>query len=292
MGIYSALFQLHEKGQLVDVRGLKTKELTDFRYCLEPRQRFMCFDHRKLKLDYIKQEFLWYLMGDRYDCSIAKIAAMWRDLINADGSINSNYGYYIFNPETSPGYTSNFARCVSTLAKDPMSRRAVITILDNKHLSSTTKDYPCTAYINFLIREDKLIMLVRMRSQDAIYGMGNDMPFFSFLQEMMYVTLKTVYPKLEIGPYSHVSDSFHVYERHFEMLEKIIEEPHMSVDWHATCPEMTLTTLVSIQRYIDRLVMGQNEHHVWPPQDPFFNWLFTRDDPSTILTPESWKQAI
>lgn len=278
MGIYSALHQLHTKGEVVEVRGLKTKELTDFRYCLPPRQRFQSFDHRKLKLDYVKQEFVWYLRGDKFDISIKNIASMWDDLINTDGSINSNYGYYIFNQQTSPGHASNFARCVETLVRDKMSRRAAIMILDNGHLNSVTKDYPCTAYLNFLIRDNQLIMMVRMRSQDAIYGMGNDAPFFSFVQELMYVALKPVYPELEMGPYSHVADSFHVYERHFEMLEKIIDEPSMRVDFDVTCPHMSINT----PRVIDDMLKG----YAVRGKDAFVDWLITRENDMTLFGPE------
>ena len=60
-----------------------------------------------------------------------------------------------------------------------------------------------------------------MRSQDAVFGMGNDAPCFSFIHEMMYNLLKRNYPKLQYGKYFHIADSLHVYERHFEMLDKI-----------------------------------------------------------------------
>ena len=93
---YLILHKLWHLGNKVAPRGLPCKELTDFHYTLPPRVRFMCFDHRGLKMDYVKQELVWYLNGDRRDVSIGKVAMMWQGLINEDGTINSNYGYYLF----------------------------------------------------------------------------------------------------------------------------------------------------------------------------------------------------
>jgi len=290
MTTYNILFNLYENGGTTTVRGLKTVELTDFRYILAPYQRFMSFDARKLKLDYIKQEFLWYFCGDKYDTSICKLATMWDDLVNTDGTINSNYGHWIFarNIQTKGARNGcNFDRIVKTLQNDPTSRRAIIPILNNDHLNSDTKDYPCTAYINFLIRNNQLVMLVRMRSQDAIFGMGNDAPFFSFVHELLLMRLKadSQFDELILGPYSHVADSFHAYERHFEMLESICENPVVTTDYHESCPQMTLETpgiLVDL-----RAALFANEPlNKFMGQDPFVDWLLTRDNPDTMVYPE------
>lgn len=205
-------------GHEVAPRGLKIKELNNYTYTLPPFARLMNFESRKLNLDYIKREFLWYLKGDRYDTSICDHARMWIGLINGDGSINSNYGQYVF------GEQQQFWRVVKTLEDDKDSRRASIMILNHEHLDSDTKDVPCTYAINFRIRDNKLHMTVHMRSQDAIFGMGNDAPAFSFIHEMMWQALKVKYEDLEYGDYFHVADSFHVYERHFEMMEKIVRQ--------------------------------------------------------------------
>lgn len=287
MGLYSVLFHLFEKGSYQTVRGLKTVELTDFRYVLEPYHRFMSFDARKLNLDYIKQEFLWYLCGDKYDVSIRKVASMWDSLINVDGTINSNYGYYIFNPETGRDGKSNFDRVVETLKEDQSSRRAVITILGNTHLNTDTNDYPCTAYLNFLIRDRSLVMLVRMRSQDAIYGMGNDAPFFSFVQELLYVSLKSQpgFEDLKMGPYSHIADSFHAYERHFEMLDSICEDPQMTDNFHDSCPQMTTETPKVLKEVKFHLERGLSMDSL-VGKDPFVDWLLTRNDVKSMVYPE------
>ena len=208
---------LIERGKRVSPRGQNSIEIENYTYDLPPFVRFTSFESRKFNIDYVKREFLWYLKGDKYDTSITEFAKMWGNLINPDGTINSNYGQYIFRDEP----ICQFDAAMNQLKDDKDSRRASISILSKDHLLSVTKDVPCTYSMNFRIRDNKLNMSVRMRSQDSVYGMANDAPAFSFTHELMLNALREFYPDLEYGNYHHSADSFHVYERHFDMIEKI-----------------------------------------------------------------------
>ena len=239
-------------GRYVSPRGKKVIEIEDYSYVLPPYVRFCNFVDRKLNMDYVRREFLWYLRGDRFDISITEHAKMWKGLVNADGGINSNYGQYVF------GDVKQFDNVVKTLSDDRDSRRASIVILNSGHLSSETRDVPCTYALNFRIRQNDLNMSVAMRSQDAVFGMGNDAPAFSFIHEMVQVALTRVYPELELGTYHHSANSFHVYERHFNMLERLSghsldlwehceRTPYVPVD----CPRISSADEVDFLRACD-----------------------------------------
>ena len=253
-------------GRLVKPRNQPVIEVEDYSYDLPPYARFANFEARKLKLDYVKKELLWYLRANPFDDSIVDAASIWQELPNRDRSINSNYGAHVFgkvHPAYEPaksivpfaieheqqftfdpfnvkysnesmssasiaigeglGSRSQLEYIVQTLLDDKDSRRASAVILNRKHLlSPKTKDYPCTYALNFRIRDNELKMSVHMRSQDAVFGMGNDAPAFSFIQELVYVLLRDGgYPDLKMGNYHHTCDSFHYYERHFEMVKQI-----------------------------------------------------------------------
>jgi thymidylate synthase len=241
---FNKIFQdLREFGKPVAPRGMKVLEIEDYTYTLEPYVRFCSFPERKLKIDYVKGEFLWYLKGDKHDLSICEKASMWKTLINADGSINSNYGQYIFY-QNEGQRISQFDNVVETLVKDKDSRRAAIMILGKEHLMMTTNDLPCTYCMSFRIRDNKLNMSVRMRSQDAVFGMGNDAPTFSFVQEMVYAMLLDTYPDLKLGTYTHTTDSFHIYERHFDILDALADGKCDEID----CPEISSSIEVAYLR--------------------------------------------
>ena len=205
-------------GKLSAPRGQEIIEVENYHYELPPYVRFCSLAPRKLKLDYVREELLWYLRGDPYDLSILNHSNIWKNIVQM-GRLNSNYGHAFFR-------RGGFDFVVSQLGEDKDSRRACITILKEKNLRLETLDVPCTVYLNFRIREDRLNMSVHMRSQDAVFGMGNDAPAFSFLQEMVLKMLQhTKYPELQMGTYHHTADSFHVYtKRHAKMLEELVAE--------------------------------------------------------------------
>ena len=260
---------LYYKGEQVRPRGQLVREIENYSYTLGPYERFANFRSRKLNLKYIKREFMWYLKGDRFDTSICEHAKIWKDIVNKDGSINSNYGQYIF--AGTGVFDNQFEQVIHFLRADKDSRRASMMILSKEHIMSDTNDVPCTYALNFRIRNNRLNMSVLMRSQDAVFGLGNDAPCFSFIQEMVYVMLKETYPDLECGNYFHHADSFHVYERHFELLQKIVDgDPYEPIN----CPRILNPEEVFFLRYPEKFGRGRDYQPV-PAEFKFTKWLTT-----------------
>lgn len=265
LAVFKKIYKdLQKYSNICEPRGLKIKEIENYTFNIPPYVRFTNFASRKFKLDYVKKEFLWYLNGDPMDHSIYAHASIWKDITNADGSIYSNYGQYIF------GEQNQFDDVVKTLTEDKDSRRASISILNVRHLKSVTKDVPCTYAINFRIRNNFLNMSVRMRSMDAIFGFSNDVPCFSFIHEMMFLTLKEIYPNLQYGNYHHCADSFHVYERHFEMLEKLAQKDAFSL---ILCPQINGKKEVDYLRSVD--FIKNEDIKLIPLKFKFSKWLKT-----------------
>jgi thymidylate synthase len=210
---------LKTKGELSSPRGQKVLEIQDYMITIPARERFTSYRARKFNLDYAKLEMLWYLTGDPRNEMILKCASIWPDVRQPDGQWYSNYGRYWF------GHQQGFYWVVGQLMRDKDSRQAVIPMLNHLHCFIGNVDVVCTYSISFRIRNDKLYMSVNMRSQDAIWGFTNDTFCFSVLHELVYVYLRdSDYPDLQMGTFTHKVDSFHVYEKHFDMLESILED--------------------------------------------------------------------
>ncbi|MDJ0952539.1 MAG: thymidylate synthase [Acidimicrobiia bacterium] len=232
MRFLSVYKDLRTKGELTSPRGQKVLEIQDYMLTMGPRDRFTSYKARKFNLDYAKFEMLWYLTGDPYNDMIMKSASMWEGLRQPDGSWYSNYGQYWF---AAPQFGFDWA--VSMLLEDKDTRQAVIPMLRYSHLFHSNRDIVCTESISFRIRDNRLYMSVNMRSQDAMWGFTNDIFCFSILHEMVYTMLVDKYDGLIMGPYTHKVDSFHVYERHFEMLDQIIDEGQDGY-YEVYCPMM------------------------------------------------------
>ncbi|MNM94152.1 Thymidylate synthase [compost metagenome] len=119
---------------------------------------------------------------------------------------------------------NQFTEVAKRLKEDPDSRQGTIVIFDPARDFLPTKDVPCTNLMRFSIRENKLNMMVVMRSNDLWFGYPYDVFNFTVLQEMMAGLLD-----VEVGKYTHVVDSLHLYDIHFEQAKKIIENSYDGV---------------------------------------------------------------
>lgn len=223
------------EGKIVAPRGATTLEIENLTYTVEPLIRYNIFKARSLKLDYIKREIAWYIKADKTDLSIVEHAKIWGPMVK-DGILNSCYGYYWFRRYT------GVSAIVRILKDDPLSRRAVIPMYgtESEHHDFDVRDVPCTTSVEFRIREGRVNARFVMRSQDAILGMGNDLPTFSFLQEVVARLLE-----LPLGTLTVSVGSFHVYERHFEMLGAMIAKAPKLVTI-SEMPELTKLDAESI----------------------------------------------
>lgn len=199
-------------------RKERTKEIQDYVFILAPYERFTSFKARNMSMDYIKAEFKWYMSGDPYNDMITEHAQIWKDIRQPDGRFFSNYGHYIFGTQGGAQFV------VDELVIDRDSRRAVIPLLNASHLFHENKDVVCTYSIGFRIRNNFFNMSVNMRSNDAIWGMTNDVACFSLIHETIFTMVKSHIPDIEMGYYCHKVDSLHVYERHWDMLAQIVED--------------------------------------------------------------------
>lgn len=197
-------------------RGMKIKELINATIEMDtPCARIITLPRRKLSLRYLAGELCFYFSGSTILENIAHYSKFWEKVSDDGIHVNSNYGKHLFWDVTGHN-ESQFEYCRDCLIQDKDSRKAVAFIYDPYLHSKESKDNPCTAYIQFIIRNDKLIMITNMRSNDLWFGFSYDMPFFTIVQEIMMIALRETYPDIRLGKYIHNAASLHLYERNWE----------------------------------------------------------------------------
>lgn len=183
---------------------------------------------RNSRLDsYTKAEFALYAKGTRSAEDFGKASKFWLKLANPDGTINSSYGWLVFQDRSCFSEFEGVRRtpwewAKKSLESDKDSRQAIVKFHKRDHLWVGNKDQVCTLYANFHIRNNQLHMVVRMRSNDVMLGLPFDMPYFCHLQERMVSELLPTYPDLTIGTYTHSADSLHLYARDLEKAYRLI----------------------------------------------------------------------
>lgn len=186
-----------------------------------PMKNIYMNEYRSSPLKYIAAEILFYFSGTNNPAFIENYASLWKSLHNPDGTVNSAYGNLLFREKNEHGFTQ-YNWVIESLKKDKDSRQAFMHFNKPHHQFLENKDQVCTLQALFHIRENKLHMTLTMRSNDVIYGFMTDWAFFSILQYHVYLHLKKYYSELQMGTYTHISHSMHLYERHYELVEKMV----------------------------------------------------------------------
>ena len=203
---------------------------------------------REPKEPYQTNELEWFISQSRNVQDLKSFAGfipkIWKDIKNENNIINSNYGWCCLSEENG----SQFVNAMKHLEKDKNSRRAIMIynrpsmhtdwcsyrsipktttrILEQwNHLSPNQYkmirgDFMCCQNNHFIIRDNKLIMTVHMRSLDAVYGYNADYIWFDWIFNKAIQYLKKTYEDLERGEMVIYADSVHVYEKHYDDLKK------------------------------------------------------------------------
>ena len=208
---FDALKEQAEEG-FIDLSrdGSVVGEYLDAVFCVEdPTRNIVTSKIRNMPMRYAVGELAWYLSGSNKVKDIAQYSKKWTEISDDGETNNSAYGYRIFEKF---GF-DQWEYVKGLMRRDPNTRQAVIHIKDASN--TPTKDTPCTVYLQFFLRGNKLNLSVHMRSNDIWMGVPYDMFSFCFLQVKMAMELG-----VEVGSYTHYAGSLHMYQRDYDTAKK------------------------------------------------------------------------
>lgn len=212
-------------GQIVAPRGSVTYELAPATIVIKDARKLLAMPRlRKGNYTFQIAEACWMLRGSNDLEEIAHYNNVWRHFEDEDepGILNGAYGERLRHWN---GEIDQFVEVYEKLKKDPFSRQATMTIWDPERDNDIhengnySKDIPCTNYFNFQIRDGKLNMLTVMRSNDLHKGTLYDIPNFIIFQHILAGWLD-----VEVGKYTHVAASLHIYENDIENFIEIFND--------------------------------------------------------------------
>lgn len=221
---YKQLYdKLKAEDFVLDKTGAKMVEIIAPRIELDLNDDgFIDFPSRKSPRKYAEQEKNWYLSKSLSMKDMDNIK-IWNDVSDSNGEINSNYGALVYGR----GNFNQFDNCLEKLTKQLDTRQAIIIYnrpsMHYEYNSFGCGDFTCTMSQQFLIRSGVLHCITSMRSNDCIFGTFSDIPWFTYVAKDMLDKLNEVY-ELKLGSHIFMPNSFHCYESHFNLLEKIIEQ--------------------------------------------------------------------
>ena len=156
-------------------------------------------------------ELCWYLSASNELSFICYYIPAYREY--SDGS--GGYGPRLFNWRG----INQFDNVASILRSKPDSRQAVIQLFDGSDTMGESRDVPCTCTLQFMLRDNRLNLIVYMRSNDAYLGLPHDVFCFTMLQEIMARRLG-----VNLGTYRHMVGSLHLYKRNIPEAKEFLSE--------------------------------------------------------------------
>lgn len=238
-----------EKGSLVPSRAGATMELTHLGITLtKPHRREILCPHRKPSIAAQVAETMWVLAG-RDDIEwLGHYLPRAKDFSDDGLTWRAGYGKRLRSwPSTNvPGFPHDqLAYVVNTLKANPESRQAVMSIWDPAIDSAPGKDIACNNWLSFISRNNRLDLMVAIRSNDAIWGWSgiNAFEWSALLEVVAGLT------RLQVGSLHFAVTSWHVYEQHWDKAKKISETKGSSESGFLDSPRFDWTICKTLPEF-------------------------------------------
>ena len=202
--------QLAQENFVEDKTGVKMLEMIGATFIADEPAIFGTVNQ-----EYVQRELDWY---KSMSLNVGDIPGgppeIWKQVASTQGWINSNYGYLIWHEEN----WNQYQNVLEELRRSPFSRRAVMIytrpMIWNDYNIDGMSDFICTNTVQYFIRDDKLQVVVQMRSNDVVYGFKNDYAWQEYVALALCDELG-----VELGNIIWHVGSLHVYSRHFHLVQ-------------------------------------------------------------------------
>jgi thymidylate synthase len=204
------LLRLHNcylEGDNVSPRGKPTKEEISPCVWFDMRYPIVTEPARKLSYRFMAAEASWILDGSSYLDYHPEIEKKLKPYSDNGSVMAGAYG---------PRIQEQLNWVIDQLRKDQDTRQAVLTIWDR--CPRPSKDIPCTVSMQFLVRDNKVHLVVFMRSSDVWMGLPYDMFSFSMVAHEVGAALG-----IELGDCYITAGSSHLYESNWIDASNIID---------------------------------------------------------------------
>lgn len=193
------------------------------------KEEFPILTLRRTYLKSAVDELLWIWQKKSNNIKDLK-SHVWDEWADENGSIGKAYGYQLgVRHRYAEGEFDQVDRVLFDLKNNPASRRIMTNIYNFADLSEMAL-YPCAYSMTFNVSGKTLNGILNQRSQDMLAANNWNVCQYAALLIMMAQV-----SGLEAGELVHVIADAHIYDRHVDIIKRIIENepfdaPELIVD--------------------------------------------------------------
>ncbi|MES9681678.1 thymidylate synthase [Gottfriedia acidiceleris] len=147
------------------------------------------------------------------------------------GTIGKAYGAQVAKPVN--GYDNQMDFILEEIKKNPTSRRLVIEMYNVDDLSEMNLP-PCAHHLQFIVKNGRVNLVLKQRSNDfAVAGA------FNVCEYALLVHMVARHCGLEVGELLHIVGDCHIYNKHLEQAEELINRKSYAAPTLWINPEKT-----------------------------------------------------
>jgi thymidylate synthase len=142
---------------------------------------------------------------------------IWDSWFNEEGTLGKAYGYQLQVKHKYPeGEFDQVDKLLYDLKYNPTSRRIMTNLYNHADLNEMTLA-PCCYSVTLNVTDNKLNMLLNQRSQDMLVANNWNVCQYAVLLHMFAQV-----SGFEVGELVHVIADAHIYDRHIDLVKKLI----------------------------------------------------------------------
>jgi thymidylate synthase len=158
-------------------------------------------------------EIAWMLSGTKSLTFLQKYTKIWNGFANQNNEIDSAYGYRWQHTYE----IDQLAKVISHLKEDPTSRQEILmTWYPPEDMAKKLPNVPCIYSLVVNIVNNKLNLMVTIRSNDLIIGFPYDMMIYTLLGNCLAHELE-----IDPGEILYSVANMHIYDIHKEGINKL-----------------------------------------------------------------------
>lgn len=199
-----------------DRTGTGTRSVFGYQLRYDLSKGFPLVTTKKVHLKSIIYELLWFLNGDT---NIKYLndngVSIWDEWADENGDLGPVYGAQWRSWNGADGKViDQITEVIDQIKKNPDSRRLIVSAWNVAEIPNMALA-PCHALFQFYVADGKLSLQLYQRSADVFLGVPFNIASYALLLMMVAQVCD-----LEVGDYVHSFGDVHIYNNHFEQVNR------------------------------------------------------------------------
>lgn len=199
-----------------DRTGTGTRSVFGYQLRYDLSKGFPLVTTKKVHLKSIIYELLWFLKGDTNIKYLKDNGvSIWDEWADENGDLGPVYGAQWRSWHGADGkVVDQITDVIDQIKKNPDSRRLIVSAWNVAEIPNMALA-PCHALFQFYVADGKLSLQLYQRSADVFLGVPFNIASYALLLMMVAQVCD-----LEVGDYVHSFGDVHIYNNHFEQVNR------------------------------------------------------------------------